>query len=120
MKTINEYVFDKTISSIDEYLLGKNKTMKSPLCDTYYIVHAWGRAFDNLLKHFNDKSRIARPGIIIFILDSEEIDRFYDKGMFDIYEIPKEYTDMEKLVNDLQNETLDFSVLGKIAINEVK
>ena len=120
MKTINEYVFNKTISSIDEYLLGKNKTMKSPLCDTYYIIHAWGRAFDKLLQHFNDKPRIARPGIIIFILNSEEIDRFYDKGMFDIYEIPKEYIDMEKLVNDLQNETLDFSVLHKIGINEVK
>ena len=108
------------MKNIYEYLLGKNKTMPLPLSETYYIVHAWGRAFDNLLKHFNDKPRIARPGIIIFILNSEEIDRFYDKGMFDIYDIPKEYTDMEKLVNDLQNETLYFSVLHKISINEVK
>lgn len=121
MKTLNEYVLCKTISSIDEYLLSKSNIQKG-FSVPHYIVLASGWSFHLLRSQYEKSDKIAGPeiGLVLFILTKEEIMNFDCRKKFTIFEIPDKYADIKELKHDLKYELINISELKEIQLDDLK
>lgn len=122
MKLISEYVlYNKTISSIDEYLLSKSNIPKG-FSNPHYIVLATGLAFHLLMSQYGKTDKMTGPeiGLVLFILTKEEIMDFDCRKKFTIFEIPDEYADIKQLKYDLKHELINISQLKEIQLDDLE
>ena len=118
MKTFNEYVlYNKTISSIDEYLLSKANPKAATFQDEFCLVLAWGTLYDEIYNEWDGAlvtSDAGEPNL--FLLRKTVAKEYYKRVSSQdiaVYEIPEQYTSLEefdKFENDYNN--------GKISIGD--